>query len=643
MNPNNQKNGFQAHLAKINLDLAAYTIQLDFKNRKEPLEIHFDKPARRFYFSLIVLLIVEMKNQGRAEFISIRKFEKTLKQLDASLAGSNASKTVEGMWDKIRKAWRYTLPDLEAGGLFKILNRSQIPPYEKGGKYRYDCSEIECDVWANLFDYDENNPWRLKFAIDSVSLSLDAISLSLGELCDNAAWQEFLGGLSGQSEETASEESPPSKWRKKVVLSLAALMFVAAAASLLWKPYRSSEPQTAGIDMSGKLSIAVLPFDNMSNDPEQDYFCDGFTDDLITDLSKISELFVIARNSSFTYKGQPTKIQQIAKELGVRYVLEGSVRRAGEQIRINAQLVDGKSGHHLWAGRYDRDAEGFFEMQDGLSKEILTALKVELTMGEQVRLFARNTDNFQAYLTFLQAAYQQRKTHQEGNIKARKLCRQAINMDPEYADPYRLLAWTHLWDVWFGWSRSPEKSFKTAEGYAEQALSLDELNPNTIALMGHISLMNRQHEKAIALGERSIALSPNSANNYMIMAGTLRFSGKAAEGIPLLHTAIRLEPHTPANYFYQLGMAYNFTGQYDDAITVLQKALKRTPDHLLSLLGLTIAYSLADRMQEAQAAAVELLKVNPKLSVAYLEKKAPYKYKADLEHSMNALRKAGLK
>jgi tetratricopeptide (TPR) repeat protein len=178
---------------------------------------------------------------------------------------------------------------------------------------------------------------------------------------------------------------------------------------------------------------------------------------------------------------------------------------------------------------------------------------------------------------------------------------------------------------------------------SEKSLALDNTNADAVALVGHMSLLKRQHEKAIAEGERSISLAPNAANNYQLLAATLRFSGRAAEAIPLIKKAIRLEPYTPANFYFHLGMAYNFTGQYDEAIAVLKKALKRAPDHLLSLIGLTEAYSLANRMEEARATAAELLRVDAKFSVAYLEKKAPYKYKADLELAMGSMRKAGLK
>jgi adenylate cyclase len=406
---------------------------------------------------------------------------------------------------------------------------------------------------------------------------------------------------------------------------------------------KAGMPDKPSLPLPDKPSIAVLPFDNLSGDREQEYFSDGLAEQIITNLSKLPDLFVIARNSTFTYKGKPIKVTQVSEELGVRYVLEGSVQKSGDRVRITAQLVDAINGHHLWAERYDRDLRDIFALQDDITKKILLALQVKLTRGESARVYARNTDNLDAYMKFLRALHHSMRTNQEGTILARKLCEEAIALDPNYADAYRLLAQTHLMDIWFGWGKSTRESFKKAEELAQKSLTLDNTNALTIGLLGHIYLLKRQHDKAIAEGERAIALNPNSAYGYLLLAATYRFSGRAEEGIPLLEKAIRLQPYTPSSYYYQLGMAYNFTGQYDEAIAVLKKSLKRTPDHLLSLIGLTVAYSLADRMEEARATAAELLRVNPKFSVAYLEKKAPYKHKSDLELSMGAMRKAGLK
>ena len=442
-------------------------------------------------------------------------------------------------------------------------------------------------------------------------------------------------------------KAEPKRVQRLAIGVVIALLLVAGGA-VIWKSYIAPPMELASAEkmafpLPDKPSIAVLPFDNMSGDPEQEYFSDGLTEQIITNLSKLPELFVIARNSTFTYKGKPIKVTQVSEELGVRHVLEGSVQKSGDRVRITAQLVDAITGQHLWAERYDRDLQDIFALQDEITKEILVALQVKLTRGESAHIYGKNTDNLEAYLKYLQAVHHKTRTNQEGNTLARKLCEEAIALDPNYADAYRLLAQTHLFDIWFGWSNSTRESFEKAEELAQKSLALDNTNALTVGLVSHIYLLKRQHDKAIAEGERAIAIDPNSAYGYMLLAATYRFSGRAKEGIPLLEKAIRLQPYTPSSYYYQLGMAYNFTGQYDEAIAVLKKALKRTPDHLLSLIGLTVAYSLADRMEEARATAAELLRVNPKFSVAYLEKKAPYKNKADLELSMGAMRKAGLK
>ena len=257
MVPNSRKNILQAKLEYINLDLGTYKIHLQFQNRKDPLIIHFDKPARRFYFSLIALIVTEMKSLDKPDFIYIRRHEKTLTLLDNALAGPNASKTAEGMWDKIRKGWRYTLPDLETGALFKVLDRNIISPYEKGGKQRYDCSEDECDVWANLFGYNESNPWRFKFAIDSASISLSALSVSLGDLRDDSAWQEFVKSLKIMPKPVSIKKRIVPRWLKKPFFALVAASIVVTVISAIFIFYSGSVPPTTVFEMA---SLPLLFF-----------------------------------------------------------------------------------------------------------------------------------------------------------------------------------------------------------------------------------------------------------------------------------------------------------------------------------------------------------------------------------------------
>ena len=309
-------------LKTIEFDLSVYKILLQFHGKKEPLVIHFDTPSRRFYFSVIALIINEMKKQSKPGFILIHKHQNTLKLLDKSLSGKHASKHVDGMWAKINMAWRYRLSDLETAALFKVLDRDLISPYEKGGKYRYECSDVECDTWANLFGYDENNKWRFKFAIDSVSISLNDIFVTLGDLRDNSAWKEFVKSLSIQPKAMSREKRAVPRWWRKAAFSLVVVSIVGAATLAIWNSYIRPVPPTTALELPDKPSIAVMPFKNLSEDPKQEYFSDGLTEEIISALSSVPKLFVIARNSTFTYKGNPVKVQQVAEELGVRYVLE---------------------------------------------------------------------------------------------------------------------------------------------------------------------------------------------------------------------------------------------------------------------------------------------------------------------------------
>jgi TolB-like protein/cytochrome c-type biogenesis protein CcmH/NrfG len=643
MEQKNKKDGLQAQLENITLDLGTYRILLHFQNRTDPLVIHFDKPARRFYFSLIALVVNEMKNRDKPEFIHTRKHEKTMKLLDDSLAGKNASKTLKGMWDKIRKAWRYTLPDLETGTHFKILERNLIPPYEKGGKYRYDCSDDECHIWANLFDYDENNPWRFKFALDSASLSLNDISLILGELRDNSAWQEFVKRLSMQAKAVSREKRAVPKWRKKAAFSLIAVLLVGAVTWAIWDSYIRTAPPTADLGLSDELSIAVLPFANMSGDPKQEYFSDGITEEIISALSRVPKLLVIARNSTFTYKGKPVKVQRVSKELRVRYVLEGSVRKGGNKIRITAQLIDALSGKHLWAERYDRNLSDIFAVQDEITKNIITAMQIKLTEGEQARATAKGTTNLEAYLKCLQANELIYQSSIEGNALGKQLAEEAIALDLEYAVAYRVLARAYMMDVWLGTSKSPNQSIAKAIELVQKALVLDDTYADAHGTLGSLYTMTIQYDKAVAQGEKAVALNPNSAYAYAMLGKTLRFAGRWTEAVQAYKKAIRLNPIPTNNILFGLGISYAYTGQYEEAIRWCEKAVHQQPDDIFAHLLLAAVYSFSGREEEARIQAAEVLRINPKFSVEKFAKRARYKNQADRERLVSALHKAGLK
>ncbi len=444
--------------------------------------------------------------------------------------------------------------------------------------------------------------------------------------------------------EPEKEKRSPIK-RMPTLVGITALVVLAVAVGI-WQFYmRRPSVAPASIEkmalpLPDKPSIAVLPFVNVSDDPKQEYFCDGLTEEIITALSKVPKLFVIARNSVFTYKGKPVKVNQVAEELGVRYVLEGSIRKAGDEMRITAQLIDALSGHHLWAERYDRNLKEIFAVQDELTKNIITALQVKLTEGEQVRTAAKGTNNLEAYLKYLQSMALMRQFNIESNALAKQLAQEAIALDPEYAMPYLVLSSTHQMDVWLGTSKSPKESVAKSMELIQKAIDLDPTYAEAYGHLGFTYTMIGEHDKAVANAERAAALNPNSAYAHMRMGHTLRFAGRYEEAIPEYKKAIRLNPIPPTNYLFGLGSAYCWTGQYEEAIKWCEKAVRQDPDSFLTRLIMTQVYSESGRLEDARAEAEEVLRINPKFSVDRWEKAVTGSNK---EQSIAALRRAGLK
>jgi adenylate cyclase len=402
-------------------------------------------------------------------------------------------------------------------------------------------------------------------------------------------------------------------------------------------------PETPPLPLPDKPSIAVLPFVNMSGDPEQEYLSDGFTEEIITALSKTPQMFVIARTSSFKYKGKEVDVRTVGRELGVRYLLEGSVRRSKEQLRITAQLVDAKTGNHLWAERYDREPKDVFAIQDEITKEIITALNVELTQGEQARIFAKGTDNLEAYLKFMQARENTIRHNIEGNALAQQLAQEAITLDPKYASAFRLLGVTHMNDIFLGRSKSPKESLGKAIKLVKKAIELDDLNGYNHVVLGYLLVLIRQYDKAVAEAERGVALAPNVADVYGWLGIIYRTVGRWEDAIVAYEKAIRLNPIPPNFYLYGLGLAYAWTGRYEEAITVFKKAIHGHPDSLYVRVSAAAVYSLAGRDEEARTEAAEVLRLNPKFSLNKLEKSLRYKNREDQEQFISALSKAGLK
>ena len=443
------------------------------------------------------------------------------------------------------------------------------------------------------------------------------------------------------------EKLKPKHWRWAAIGGVAVLILVAGALSIwtfYFRPaFEPASEERMAFPLPDRPSIAVLPFDNMSDDPKQEYFSDGITEEIITALSKTPKMLVIARNSTFSYKGKAVKVNQVAEELGVRYVLEGSVRKAGDRVRVTAQLIDAITGHHLWAERYDRDLKDIFVLQDEITKGIITALQVKLTVGEGARLLAKGTKNIEAYLKLLQGTEYLLRMNKEGNILARKMAEEVIALDPDYPRAYRLLAMTNWLDAFLRWSNSPGKSLASAEELSQKVLAMDESDSISHRLLGYIYLLKKEHDKAIAEAERAVALDPNASGNLAALGFFLNFAGRPEEAIVWYKKAIRLDPIPAPLYYLQLGHIYRNAGRYEEAISELKKALHRNPENLLAHLHLASAYSSLGREEEAQAEAAEVLRIDPKFSLDYWSKTIPYRNQADKNHLIGALRKAGLK
>jgi adenylate cyclase len=447
------------------------------------------------------------------------------------------------------------------------------------------------------------------------------------------------------------QEPKPTKWGWKAIAAAAVIILVAGG--LIWSFYlRGPQTERARVDkmvfpLPDKPSIAVLPFANLSGSPEQEYFCDGITDQIITSLSIIPRLFVIARNSTFVYKGKAVKVQKVAEELGVRYVLEGSVQRSEGRIRILVQLIDAVKGIHLWSERYDRDLKDVFVLQDEIARQIMTALQVKLTEGEYASGIAGSTSNLKALECFWRAEEHFFRWVKEDNAAARQWAQKAVELDPKFAGAWALMGWTHLWDVIFGWSISPVQSMERALECAQKAIGLSDSCAKAYTLMGYINLLNRKFDEAIENGERAVRINPNDPVMLVILGRIMHFNGKFDESIALVKNAMRLCPSYPAYYLDLLSTSYFLAGRYEEALAaselLLARAHKGEFSPLLAHRDLAEAYIGLGQDDKARAQAEEMLKINPNVSLADQRKTMFYRDPADADRRIDALRKAGLK
>ena len=439
-------------------------------------------------------------------------------------------------------------------------------------------------------------------------------------------------------------EQRAEPWRgQRIALVVVTALLLIVGGLLIWRtifpPVQVASLEKMAYPLPDKPSIAVLPFTNLSGDPGQEYLSDGLTEEIIAALGSVPKLFVIARNSTFTYKGKPVKVQQVSEELGVRYVLEGSVKKSGDRMRVTAQLIDALDGHHLWAKRYDRNLDDIFAVQDELTKEIIMSMQVKLTEGEQARATAKGTNNLEAYLKCLQANELHHRVNPESNALAKQLAEEAIALDPEYAWAYYNLGRAHQLEVWLRTSKSPRESVGKAIGFMKKAIALDDTLAVAHGRLGFIYSMIGKYDEGIAQAERGVAVNPNSAMAHAMLGKTLSFAGRWEESIPPYKKAIRLNPIPPSMYSYSLGLSYAFTGQYEEGIKWCEKAVREAPDSLYARIMMTVVYSWSGQDEKARAEAAEVLRIQPKYTIS----KQRYKRNEDSERVNSALRKAGLK
>jgi adenylate cyclase len=451
----------------------------------------------------------------------------------------------------------------------------------------------------------------------------------------------------------AKPKTQGSRQRMAVFSLVGALVIIIGVA--LWQfffhpappsppPVEKADPQKMAFPLPDKPSIAVLPFENMSEDKDFDYFSDGLTEEIINGLSKVDRVFVIARNSTFTYKGKPVKVQQVAEEMGVRYVLEGSVRKTGEKVRITTQLVDALNGHHIFSERYDRDFKDILAVQDEITMKILAALQVHLTTGELAQPLAKGTNNIEAYFKVLQAHQFSGKFNRESLALARQYAEEAIALDPEYFAGYTALAGIIMNETSIGASTLPRaEALQQALALAQKALAL---NPSsyTHSMLGGVYISLQNLEPALWEAEQAIALSPNSPFAYFILGSVLFFLEKPHDAIPMFQKSLRLSPIPISSaVLIRLAASYLLADQSEEAIGQFIRLLELWPDNLHGRAMLSASYANSGRDSQARAEAKHVLRIDPNFSVERYIKLLNTKNQMLIEHWTIGLHKAGLK
>lgn len=393
-----------------------------------------------------------------------------------------------------------------------------------------------------------------------------------------------------------SGKPSPANRRWRIPAIAAALVVIVAAGGLSsWKPWiprvEAANPAKFVFPLPDKPSIAVLPFENLSGDATQDYLGDGITENITTALSRVPEMFVIPRTTTRAYKGKPVSVAQVAEELGVRYVLEGSVQKSSDEVRVTAQLIDALRGHHIWTKRYERQLQDAFALQDDITFNVLTELEVKLTDGERARGLRGNAKNLEAYQLVRRGMSIYFRFTKEGNPEARRLFEEAVALDPNYAFGWNILGWTHLVAANRRWAEDPAKERARALELAHKALALDPSGGAPYLLLSTNSSRGRRYDEAIAYAEKGVALIPNNPIAVHILASALILAGRPEEALPLIQSVKRYSPITPSTLSRGEGVAYHTLGRYDEAIVAFESARARNPKGVLPVALLAMTYA----------------------------------------------------
>jgi adenylate cyclase len=657
----------------ITIDLNEFKLHIALKNRNE-LTLHFNSPSRKFYLTVIAFVANEMKKLGKITSIPLEGNYDLLALLNNTIGEAAGSSGKEYLLPRIYRKWKDVLPNLEEGPLFKVLGKKK--EYEEGVAKAYHFTEAEKDNWANLFEYKGSEEHvRLKFAIDRIGAGIDDVAIIYEDAINGEAWERFISNLNGKVEKAPEIEtteapsevhevasvSPPMErttfWqvhRRKIALVVMIVVIAGAATLAVWKlsskptPVKSASPGRMAFPLPDKPSIAVLPFVNMSKDPEQEFFSDGLTEEIINILSKSPYLFVVARTSTFAYKGKSIRVDQVAQELGVRYVLEGSVRRAGDQVRISAKLIDAKTGHNQWAEQYDGNMRDVFAIQDEIASKITKTLQVKLRVGPDPSESRGGSKNAEAYLKSLEANQQILSCTGEGRVQARRLFEEVIALEPDFSRGYSGLALCYGVETHIQGRVNPlyRESMARAIDLAQKAVSLNEKDAINHAVLAYLFALTKQYDKAIVQAERALALEANSFLVLNYSACVLMYSCRGKEALAVFEKAERLNPSYPFMPS-QLSWVYLLLGRYEEALQQAQKAVERTRHspfgQLYAQILLATTCNLTGREAEARAAAGKVLVISPNFSVENWQYNLAFKNNDQINLAMNALRKAGLR